>query len=61
VLIGTADAYARGTLSQRAQAAKLFHQMPDRREAIARDLKDMPWLAAETVIAFRYLRGEDVI
>ena len=61
LLIGTADAYPKGKLSQRAQAAKLFHQIPERREAIARDLKDMPWLAAETVIALRYLRGEDVI
>jgi len=61
LVIGTADAYPKGKLSQRAQAAKLFHQIPERREAIARDLKDMPWLAAETAIALRYLRGEDVI
>lgn len=60
VVIGTADAYAKGTLSQRAHAAKLFHQIAERRDAIA-DLKNMPWLAAETVIALRYLRGEDVI
>ena len=61
LVIGTADAYANGTLSQRAHAAKLFHQIPERREAIARDLKDMPWVAAETLIGLRYLKGEDVI
>jgi len=61
VLIATADAYAKGTLAQRAQAARLFHQIPDRREAITRELKDMPWAAAETLIALRYLRGDDII
>jgi hypothetical protein len=61
LLIGTADAYGKGTVSQRAQAARLFHQIEDRSDVITHDLKDMPWLAAETLIGLRYLRGDDVI
>ena len=61
LIIGTADAYREGSLSQRAQAARLIHKISGERETIIRELKDMPWLAAETLIALRYLQGEDVI
>jgi hypothetical protein len=61
LIIGTADAYGRGSLSQRAQACRLFHEIPGKRQVIATELRDMPWLAAETLIALRHLQGEDVI
>lgn len=61
LIIGTADAYSRGSLSQRAQACRLFHEIPGKRHAIATELRDMPWLAAETLIALRHLQGDDVI
>jgi hypothetical protein len=61
LIIGTTDAYGRGSLSQRAQACRLFHEIPGKRQAIAAELKNMPWLAAETLIALRHLQGEDVI
>lgn len=61
VIIGTYDAYRAGSLSQKAQAARLFHEIPEKRKAIATEVKDMPWLAAEIVIALRYLEGEAVV
>lgn len=61
VLIGTVDAYPAGNIAQRARAARLFHQVSDRRDSIRNDLHDMPWLQAETLIALRYVRGDDVI
>jgi hypothetical protein len=61
LIIATVDAYGQGSLNQRAQAARLFHQIPERRRAIAEEFRDMPWLSAETLIALRHLQGEDVI
>lgn len=61
LIIATTDAYSQGSLSQRAQAARLFHQIPEKRQASGAAFKDMPWLAAETLIALRHLQGEDVI
>ena len=61
VLIGTVDAYPAGTIVQRARAARLLHQVSDRRESIREELHGMPWLQAETLIALRYVRGDDVI
>jgi hypothetical protein len=61
LIIGTADAYGRGSLSQRAQACRLFHQIPEKRQAIATELRDMPWLASEILISLRHLQGDDVI
>ena len=61
LIIGTVDAYSQGSLSQRAQAARLFHEIPEKREAIVTEVRDMPWLAAEILIALRYLEGEHVI
>lgn len=61
VLIGTVDAYPAGNIVQRAHAARLFHQVSDRRDPIRDDLHGMPWLQAETLIALRYVRGDDVI
>jgi hypothetical protein len=61
VLIGTVDAYPAGNIVQRARAARLFHQVSDRRDSIRDDLHDMPWLQAETLIALRFVRGDDVI
>lgn len=61
LIIGTADAYHQGSLSQRAQASRLFNEIPEKRRVISAELKDMPWLAAETVIALRQLEGEDIL
>jgi hypothetical protein len=61
LVIGTVDAYGEGTLSQKAQAARLFHQIADKNQVIITDTKDMAWVAAETLIALRYLRGDDII
>jgi hypothetical protein len=61
LIIGTSDAYGRGSLSQRAQACRLFNQIPGKQHAIATELRDMPWLAAEILIALRHLQGDDVI
>lgn len=61
VIIATNDAYSRGSLSQKAQAARLFHEIPEKRNEIVTGVKDMPWLAAEILIALRYLEGEIVI
>ena len=61
VLIGTVDAYGAGNITQRARAARLFHQIEDRHDSIRNDLKEMPWLAAETLIGLRYVRGDDII
>jgi hypothetical protein len=61
VLIGTVDAYPAGNIVQRARAARLLHQVSDRRESIRGELHGMPWLQAETLIALRYVRGDDVI
>jgi hypothetical protein len=54
----TADAFGKGTLTQRAQAARLFNQLPEKRETIARDLKNMPWAAAELLISLRHLQQQ---
>jgi hypothetical protein len=61
LLIGTADAYSRGTWSQRSHALRLFHQIPDRRESISRESMGKPWFAAETLLSLRHLLHEDVI
>jgi hypothetical protein len=61
LVIATVDAYGEGTLSQKAEAARLFHQIAEKNQVIVRETKDMPWLSAETLIALRYLRGDDVI
>ncbi|HEX7958448.1 MAG TPA: hypothetical protein VF493_00930 [Terriglobales bacterium] len=61
LVIGTIDAYHEGTLSQRAQAARLLHQIGDKRRQIFIDAKAMPWLAAELLIGVRYLDGENLI
>jgi hypothetical protein len=61
LIIGITDAYSHGSLSQKAQAARLIHKIPDERGNIGQELKDMPWLAAETLIALRHLQGEDII
>lgn len=61
LLIGTADAYGHGTWAERSHALRLFHQIPDRREAISRDINSKPWLAAELLASLRHLLHEDVI
>ena len=61
LIIGTADAYHQGSLAQRAQASRLFYEIPKKRQVISTQLRDMPWLAAETVIALRQLEGEDIL
>jgi hypothetical protein len=61
VLIATVDAYSAGGIAQRARAAQLFHQISDRQDSIRSDLKELPWLEAETLIALRYVRGDDII
>jgi len=61
LIVATTDAYSHGSLSQRAQAARLFHQIPEKRQALATEFKDMPFFAAETLIALRHLRGDGVI
>jgi hypothetical protein len=57
-ITATADAFGRGTLTQRAQAARLFNQLPEKRETIARDLKPMPHAAAELLISLRHLQQQ---
>jgi hypothetical protein len=61
VIIATVDAYPQGSWRRRAQASRLLHQIPEKREDISTGLRDMPWLAAETLIALRHLRGDHVI
>jgi hypothetical protein len=58
LVIGTADAYSQGTFPQRAQAARLFYKVGQQRETIARDLKEMPWLAAEMLLSLRELQRQ---
>lgn len=57
-ITATADAFGKGTLTQRAQAAGLLNQLPEKRETIARDLEDMPWAAAELLISLRHLQQQ---
>lgn len=61
LIVGTVDAYSNGTLVQRAKAARLLHKVGEKQDAIEEGSKGKPWLAAETLIALRYLRGDGVI
>jgi hypothetical protein len=62
LIIATADAYPNGNLFQRAAALRLLGQLDTRRQDdLRRELQNMPWAAAELLMALRYLSGEKII
>jgi hypothetical protein len=60
LLIATVDAYPRGSITQRAEAVRLIRQVSDasKDSALMREVQGVPWLAAETLMGLRYVRGE---
>jgi hypothetical protein len=61
LIVGTVDAYSSGTLVHRANAVRLLHKVGEKQEAMEEESRGKPWLAAETLIALRYLEGDGVI
>ena len=61
LMVGTRGAYSQGTLAQRAQALRLFSEVPLQQDGIRAEVQGKPWAAAEFLIGLRYLRGEDVL
>jgi len=61
LIIGTLDAYPQGDLAQRAQAIRLMNDTPRERDAVRLEAQNKSWVAAEFLIALRYLRGDAVL
>ena len=61
LIVGTIDAYPQGNLAQRAQAIRLMNDTPREGDAIRLEARNKSWVAAEFLIALRYLRGDDVL
>lgn len=61
LLVGTVDAYPQGNLIQRTQALRLLSDAPREQDGLRMEAQGKPWVAAEFLIALRYLRGDDVL
>jgi hypothetical protein len=61
IIIGTMDAYAGGTLSQRAAALAFVEQVLANVEEMSRQVIGFPWIAAEFLTSLRYINREKII